>query len=66
MKLHYDPEVDALYLRLGESKIVESEEVRPGIVLDYDEQNRVVGLEVLNLRKRFPDADVRRFQLDVA
>ena len=66
MKLHYDPEVDSLHLRLGDSKIVESEEVRPGVVLDFDEHNRVVGVEILNVKKHFPEADVKRLQVEVA
>ena len=66
MKLHYDPEVDALYLRLGDAKIIQSEEVRPGVVLDFDAQDRVVGVEILDVKKRFPEADVKRLQLEVA
>ena len=52
MKVHIDEEADALYLRLGKSKIIESEEVYPGIVLDFNEQNQVVGIEVLQLTSR--------------
>ena len=52
MKLHVDKEADALYLRLGESAIVESEEVEPGVVLDYNESNEVVGVEFNHLSKR--------------
>ena len=66
MRLHYDPAADALYLRFAEAEIVESEEVRPGIILDFDAADRVVAIEILNLRAQFPDADVKRFQLDVA
>lgn len=66
MKLHYDPAADALYLRLADAAVVESEEVRPGVVLDFDAQNRVVPVEILNLRKVLPDADVKSLQLDVA
>ena len=51
MKLHVDKEADALYLRLDDSKIVESEEVSPGVVLDYNEANELVGVEMLNLSK---------------
>jgi uncharacterized protein YuzE len=47
-----EEEADALYLRLDESKILESEEVYPGIVLDFNEQNQVVGIEVLQLSSR--------------
>lgn len=56
MKLHVDHEADALYLRLDDSAIVESEEVAPGVMLDYNEQNEVVGVEMLHLSKRAPGA----------
>ena len=62
MRLHVDKEADALYLRLDDSKIVESEEVSPGVVLDFNERNQVVGIEMLNLSKRAPNLDLRDFQ----
>ena len=52
MRLHVDKEADALYLRLDDSKIIESEEVSPGVVLDFNERNEVVGVEMLHLSKR--------------
>ncbi len=52
MKLNVDKGADALYLRLDHSDIVESEEVSPGVVLDYNESNEVVGVEMLHLSKR--------------
>ncbi len=52
MKLNVDKEADALYLRLDDSPIVESEEVSPGVVFDYNESNEVVGVEMLHLSKR--------------
>jgi uncharacterized protein YuzE len=52
MKLKYDNQADALYLRLDDSKILESEEVAPGIILDFNEKNQVVGVEMLSLSKR--------------
>ena len=52
MKLHIDKEADALYLRLDDSPILESEEVAPGVVLDYSEAKQVVGIEMLHLSKR--------------
>ena len=54
MKLKVDREADALYLRLDDSPIVESEEVSPGVVLDFNQQNQVVGIEMLGLSKRGP------------
>lgn len=48
MKTHYDPEADALYLRFADGKVVESEEVRPGIVFDVDAEGRIVAVEILD------------------
>jgi len=48
MKTHYDPETDALYVRLADAPVDGSEEVAPGIVLDFDAAHRLVGFEVLN------------------
>lgn len=47
MKTHYDRDTDALYLRFADGRVVESEEVAPGVVLDFDEEGRIVALEVL-------------------
>lgn len=62
MKLKVDQEADALYLRLDDSLIVDSEEVSPGVVLDYNEQNQVVGVEILGLSKRAPSLNPRELQ----
>lgn len=51
MKLEYDPAVDALYVRLNDHDIIESEQIKPGIILDYDEAGQVVGIEVLSASK---------------
>lgn len=66
MKIKFDAEADALYIRLNDAEIVESEEVSPGVIVDFDGQDRVVGFEVLDFRKRLPEADVERVTLDVA
>ena len=65
MKLSIDKEADALYLRLDESPIVESEEVAPGVVLDYNEAEQVVGIEMLNLSKRAPEVSLSNLQLQI-
>lgn len=52
MKLHVDKEADALYLRLDEAAIIGSEETSPGVVLDYNDANEVIGVELLHLSKR--------------
>ena len=64
MKLHVDKKADALYLRLDDSPIVDSEEVAPGIVLDYNASNEVVGLEMLHLSKRSTKLDLSALQFE--
>ena len=66
MKLKVDRESDALYLRLDESAIVESEEVQPGVVLDYDKDARLVGIEILSLSKRVIPDMIKHFQYEAA
>jgi uncharacterized protein YuzE len=61
MKLKIDEQADALYLTLGEAPASRTEEVSPGIIVDYDDQDRVVGIEMLYLSKRAPQTDIRRF-----
>jgi uncharacterized protein YuzE len=52
MKVTYDAEVDALSLILHDAPVEESDEVKPGVILDYDVAGNVVGLEILNASKR--------------
>ncbi len=60
MRLTVDPDADALYLRLSDGKIEDSEQVASGVILDYDAQDNVVGIELLHLSKRVPKPDVER------
>jgi len=62
MRLKVNQEADALYLRLDDSPIVESEEVSPGVVLDFNAQNQVVGFEMFNLSKRAPGLNLKELQ----
>ena len=66
MKLRYDEKVDAIYLRLDDSKVVESEEVKPGIVLDFNAKKQVVGIEVLDLKRRVPKANLKQLKILVS
>jgi uncharacterized protein YuzE len=60
MNLKVDYEADALYLSLGEGPASDSEEVSPGIIIDYNEKGQAVGLEMLHLSKRAQGADFHR------
>ncbi len=52
MKIEYDPKADALYIRLIAGTVVESDEVRPGVVFDLDAAGRVLGIEMLDVSQR--------------
>jgi uncharacterized protein YuzE len=64
MKLKIDREADALYLTLDESPALESEEVSPGIIVDYNDKNEVVGIEMLYLSKRVPNLNPNAVQFE--
>ena len=66
MRMRWDKQADALYIRFDEAKIVESEEVSDGIILDFDASGRVVGFEMLDVRQRFPSADLSRVDVETA
>jgi len=66
MRLKVDKENDTLYFRLDESAIVESEEIQPGIVLDFDAHERVVGIEILQLSNRIAPEQLRVLQFEIA
>lgn len=66
MKVAMDKESDTLYFRLDESRIVESEEIRPGVILDYDKEDRVVGVEFLNVSTRAGKEDLTSIQFQSA
>jgi len=52
MKVTYDPEVDVLRILFSSAAIQESDEEKPGVILDFDAAGNVVGLEILNASKR--------------
>jgi len=66
MRLKVDKENDALYFRLDESSIVESEEVQPGVILDFNADGKVVGVEILNLSVRVSADQLKSFQYETA
>lgn len=47
MRISYDPKVDALYIRLRQGKIEDSDEVAKGVVVDYDGEGSLLGIEIM-------------------
>lgn len=64
MKVRYDRKTDTLSLVLRNNvKIVESDEDKPGVILDYDKNGNLVSLEILDASRRVTDARKVDFQL---
>ena len=55
MKVKYDKEVDILYIQFSENPVNESDEGKPGIILDYDKEGSIVAIEILDASKKFPN-----------
>ena len=54
MKLHYDKKADALYLRFNDNRYSESNEIDDGIIFDYDDKGKIIGIEILNASGKMP------------
>ena len=52
MKVTYDPEVDVIRIVFSNAPVEESDEDRPGVILDYDQEGNIIGLEILEASKR--------------
>jgi uncharacterized protein YuzE len=62
MKAAYDPESDTLYLQFAEAAVIASEEIRPGVVLDFDASGHLVAIEILDASMHLArGANLRRF-----
>ncbi len=64
MRLKVDQQNDSLYFRLDESAIIDSEEIKPGVILDYNAEDNVVGIEILGLSKRVPEQTLKKLQFE--
>jgi len=65
MKVNFDREANALYIRFSDDKIEQTAEVRPGVMLDYDAKGRIVALEILNASEALSGPDMNRLAVEV-
>mgnify|MGYP002629344642 CR=1 FL=1 len=64
MKIKYDKELDVLYISFSEAKVEESDEEKQGLILDYDQNGSIIGIELLNASKKIPQP--MKFEYEVA
>ncbi len=65
MRIKVDLESDALYFRISEDAIEESEEINKGLIVDYDINGSVVGIEILNVKNKFKLEDLTGLKLEM-
>lgn len=64
MKIEYDREVDALYIRIQEKKVSRTKEIEEGINIDLDEEGKVIGLEIIGATERYNVKDIFNFSTE--
>ena len=62
MKVIYDQEVDVLRIIFRDAQVEESDEEKPGLILDYDREGNIVGLELLNASQRTENPAAIKFR----
>jgi len=65
MKVHYDAEIDAVYIKLGTQKPDGVVEIAEGINLDTTSENRIVGIEILNASKKMNIKTILSYELEI-
>lgn len=62
--IEFDPDVDAGYIRLTTAQVQSSEEIAPGVILDFDKENQLVGVEVLSVHRQM-DSDIKMLPQEI-
>jgi uncharacterized protein YuzE len=58
MKIEYDREVDALYIRIQEKEVSRTRELEEGVNLDLDDQGKIIGLEIIGAIEKYGRSDI--------
>ncbi len=63
MKIRYDPDADAMYIKFREVEVDHTEELDKNTIVDYDKKNQVIGVEILFVKERNPNI-LKKFQFE--
>lgn len=58
MKIEYSKEADAIYVYFREEYVAKSKEIEDGVVIDFDKNGQIIGIEVLDVSQRFSLSDI--------
>jgi uncharacterized protein YuzE len=66
MKADYDSQVDVLTVVFSDTPVIESDEIKPGVIVDYDAAGNVIGLEILDASHRVQNPACMEFAVKAA
>ena len=65
MRISYDEVDDEMYIRFSEAEYYSSDEVKEGVILDFDKEGKIIALELFNVSKRLPRASMDSINFEV-
>ncbi|MCL0048550.1 DUF2283 domain-containing protein [Dehalococcoidia bacterium] len=66
MRVRYDEQVDILYIRIKETPYHESDEIREGIIMDYDKDRNIIGIEILDASGYLAPEELSTVKFDIS
>ena len=66
MRISYDEADDAMYIRFSEAKYYQSDEVKEGVILDFDKGGKIIALEILDVSQRLPETSMNSINFEVS
>jgi uncharacterized protein YuzE len=64
MRIEYDPEADALYIRIREARAHDTIDIEDGVAVDLDEDRHIVGVEILDAKTRLSPTDLSSITIE--
>jgi len=64
MRIEFDQEADALYVQIHEAYVAHVKEIEEGVIVDFDRDRKIIGIEILDVTKRFPLEDLVNLNIE--